>query len=601
MADDGGHWITLEGGQHVLIKDPVGDGKGFSRAAVERKLINHHEDVTGESASSVSVAQQQAFDKSGRGFAQTTFHKELPGEVKHYLEGNPAARKYFSVTQDASKAGGADSMGDMGEDKYFDHIDAISGSKIGAAKQTAMDSNDPEMRFTAMIHDHLPGGRGSVGSVDAGKLKVGHEFTFGGVPFKVAQDDDGYKVVAGGGDEFHADALSKVPVDRGSLKYSKPKVNPDDLRFADMRAFIFDGPSEAFQPIDGESSWPTKIHDQPVKYFAKHALPVGKFVDAAGIKHHVPQERVDRLIANFHALKAKNKLPCGIDSHVKRGGATYGPIVDARKRPDGGLELVHQMIGDDAIKAAARNGSSIGTIVGYVDTDGEVYDEVIDHNAIIPDPRIYKLDGFTPVEIPTTVQSAIAASGPQIPAVHLSLLAADHLQESTMDMKKLRKAIDAPDTAKDEDLPDMAADHIGGLKKRAEAAEAKSLKMSETTPRVIDPEIISDRSLIFSDKLELLVQQGKCTPAQRDAAIKFASPDDNPQPLVFSESVNKGPTGLILKLLELNDGVNFGVKTRAQPTPRQTPGGDENKNDFAEGQAAGEAWAKSRLASQAAR
>jgi hypothetical protein len=219
---DAGHWITTKEGNHVLIKDPIGSGKGFTRAALHRKIMAHHEEIAGGTRG-IGVHESQEFENAGSGYGQTTFHKKLPGEVRKYLEGNPSARKLFRVTQQASEAGGDDAMRDLG-DKYFSHIDAMSGNKIEAAIATARKSPDPEIRFAAMIHDNMPSGRNtSIGAVEPGKLRVGQKFTAAGMSFRVVEDEDGHKVLAGEGEHIPMDALKSVPVDRGSL--SAPKRN----------------------------------------------------------------------------------------------------------------------------------------------------------------------------------------------------------------------------------------------------------------------------------------------------------------------------------------------------------------------------------------
>ena len=226
-----GHYFTAHDGKVIFVADDSGfvphhlragdaEAKRFSRAGLERHLVEHHRAMGGD-----SIGESDAFDRAGRGHGHTVFHKQLPGEVTRYLEGNPAARRLFSVTQDAGGAGGADAMHDMGEDAYFAHVDRLHGSDIRAAKRTAESSDDPEVQFLSRVHDNLPGGRSKIVAVKAGELRVGAKFTLHGHEFRVAQDEHGHRVLQGGVDygATPLDALRSVPTDAGSFRQGKIK------------------------------------------------------------------------------------------------------------------------------------------------------------------------------------------------------------------------------------------------------------------------------------------------------------------------------------------------------------------------------------------
>ncbi len=268
-----GHYFTAQDGKVCFIPDKSGfvpahlragdaEAKRFSRAGIEKALVDHH------NATHDTVGEQAEWDAAGRGHSQTTFHKALPAEVNRYLEGSPAARRLFHVTDEAGQAGGSDALSDLGEDRYFEHVDRLHGSNLGAAKRTAATSADPEVSFLNAVHSAIPTGEtraglrqkatklrakaaqvpagrareavlakaddhdrrastadaGGIVAVKPGELRVGTQFTTHGVKFRVAEDADGLRVLQHGadyGESTPLDALRSVPVDAGSFRQGR--------------------------------------------------------------------------------------------------------------------------------------------------------------------------------------------------------------------------------------------------------------------------------------------------------------------------------------------------------------------------------------------
>jgi hypothetical protein len=143
-----------------------------------------------------------------------------------------------------------------------------------------------------------------------------------------------------------------------------------------MNAIIFahDNESPDFKPaLTLGQGYPKDIEGQPVAHFWKEVLRPRRFVDAAGTAHNVDPARIDLLLSNFGKLKAKGKLPT-LPSHHPQGPQdalnNLGHVVDAKKNDAGGLEVLCQFVGIDAIRASARNAASIGTVVGFTDAEG---------------------------------------------------------------------------------------------------------------------------------------------------------------------------------------------------------------------------------------
>lgn len=242
---------TVTVGAPQVKKKPGQPGKTqFTRAAIEQRLIDYHE----ESGAGYTAADDQQLNNISSGNA-LTFLNRLPGEVRHHIENNPAAKRLFRVTSDPTQAGGDDAFGELG-DRYWTLVDKIAGSSIKAAKETARKHGDPVIRFWAQVHDSIPEKRYTVDpetgkrklkfddrkpqiGIDPHALDVGQEFELNGEKFQVVEDEDGYRILKDGEDfdPVPVDAFKpgdKVPVDKGTLKEATEPEVPDGDPFADL-------------------------------------------------------------------------------------------------------------------------------------------------------------------------------------------------------------------------------------------------------------------------------------------------------------------------------------------------------------------------------
>lgn len=364
------------------------------------------------------------------------------------------------------------------------------------------------------------------------------------------------------------------------LKFLARASVPHKFRDTTMnpRALIINSEDSAYRDavVLGQGL-PLEKNGQPIKYFWKESLRIGAFNDAKGIKHTVDEKRIDNLIGNFKKAKAKGFLPCCPADHVKSGSTNFGFIVDARKNADGNLELLHQIIGEDGIKAVSRNKSSICTVQDVTDEDGEHFDELLDHNAIVPDPQLTSLSDFQP---------AIAASrGFAVSAAVLSPIAAP-TKEPEMDLKLLRTALGATDDTPDADVLTKAIESINGaktalelsrtqatdidaLRARAENAEARVLTLSKTP----DYAILQEKADLLAMKIDLCLEKGKCSKPQADILVAALKDGDKPSILMLSRIGPVGtPIDVALKVLELNSAfVGEGTVGQTNPDPNQPP------------------------------
>lgn len=204
--------------------------KGFSRSALEDRLLKHLEETGGTFTAGEDAELAQA---AGAG-DPWRFHRQLPREVLQFIESQPAARRLFRVTEHAAGAGGSDAMAELG-DRYWAIAERLSSGQLSAALDAARNSQDPQMQFLAALHENLPpvSQRKPAKTVDTSTLDVGHTFEIQGHKFQVLEHEDGYKVLKDGEDYpvVPLEAIDKLPIDKGTLRMDSTEVDPGDVDF----------------------------------------------------------------------------------------------------------------------------------------------------------------------------------------------------------------------------------------------------------------------------------------------------------------------------------------------------------------------------------
>lgn len=477
-----GHWIT-KFGNHILIKDPIGGGKGFSRAELHRKIIAHHESVQGK-GSYTAHDEKLLYDAAGAGNA-FTFYKQLPAEIKAFQAGRPELRSLFKVTQEAAQAGGADAFGELG-DKYLDIAEAKAGSPLRHALNTARGSNDPEVRFMAAIHDHLPPAseRAAQGTIDVSKLRVGQSFKIQGDEFHVLEDADGFKVLSGPSDypEVPVEALKKIPIDRGSLRAAKAsKMKHDDVAPFSVTApaYYLHAAADLTDAVTLGQGLPTQILGQPVRYFWADGIRCGKYTHPTkGFTLDVDRKQMDTwVLAHKRMREAGVDVPAVAD-HSEKARDALGNVIDIKREGDV-LRVLHQLVGEDAHRMAARNKVSLGISPNFRDGKGVVYGSAVVHSALTPVPVVPGQAGF--------VAASRGQTADQNEVDVLCLTTGSSKGERPMKAETLQKIRELPGAA---EVPEdgaaefllsyatTAAENVTTLKTRAEAAEAKVLTLS---------------------------------------------------------------------------------------------------------------------------
>ena len=131
----------------------------FTRRGIEQTLVGAYHAQGG----GFTAQDEERLNEAAGSGDPWTFQGELPAEVKEFLERDdlprPARRKLrnlFRVTQTVGRGGGADALGDLGEDEYFRMAEQVGGSDARAAVGHAATSDDPELQYLANLHASLP-------------------------------------------------------------------------------------------------------------------------------------------------------------------------------------------------------------------------------------------------------------------------------------------------------------------------------------------------------------------------------------------------------------------------------------------------------------
>ena len=290
---DKGRYVTTHSGHVIFIVEGGGfvpkhlraddqEIKHFSRAALERKLIHHHEELEG---GHTAHADEQLSKYVNPFKFRADSRGRLPEEIANYLDKHSAERHLFELAKPGETAQGEDVIGELGIDRYLDIARGMSEGRLTAAKAFAEKSPDPEIQFLNHIHENLPtetaqglrakatklrnraagkhheerakllaeaerhearareAAEQKMVAVEPGKLRVGAEFTIHGHKFRVAEDENGYKVLQSEHDyhQHPVDALRSVPVDQGSFRQGRLAKPVDDIPFASgYMAFMSD-------------------------------------------------------------------------------------------------------------------------------------------------------------------------------------------------------------------------------------------------------------------------------------------------------------------------------------------------------------------------
>jgi hypothetical protein len=142
---------------------------------------------------------------------------------------------------------------------------------------------------------------------------------------------------------------------------------------------------------------PKELNGHPVAYFWADGIHTGRYVHPAGhFELLVDRQRLDTWADNFRRMReAGVDVPVPVD-HSPSARDNLGYVIDVRRDGDT-LRLLHQLIGDDAIKLAARNKVSLGIDRNFTDGRGTPFGDCVVHSSLTPIPVVPGQAGFVPL------------------------------------------------------------------------------------------------------------------------------------------------------------------------------------------------------------
>ncbi len=225
----------------------------------ERYAAEHQDRLSGHDEEQLAPYGAGAF----------TFHRKLPEEVTTFLSGRSHLKRLFRVTNDATKAYGADAFGDLGENYW--RIAESLGTK-GDSVEWAAKHPDPELQMLAKLHEIVTKGPKEV--IDPAEQPAGTKFSIGGHEFEISAGEEGEHRMLRDGADFDplpADMVGKLPADKGSLE----RPSTEDAPFSPLDTAMARSRQDAGEPITQD--WlnkykpGTKLVDRPPKVLAAAA------------------------------------------------------------------------------------------------------------------------------------------------------------------------------------------------------------------------------------------------------------------------------------------------------------------------------------------
>jgi hypothetical protein len=232
---------------------PSAPPKEYSVSAL-RKTVNDWYQSSGH-----SDADGSHFDEVYSHFGEAGFRyrDKLPEAITHEI--GPDEKQLLAQFRKA-KPGEAAELEDAATEAggYAELVDlARHASKTSTkkARQAALKSDDPNVRFAAELLENSEASRRAKGKdpakriIATDKLPAWHEFTINGEKFRIIEDEDGNRVAQDGSDfsDIPLSAVDKLPIDKGSLKKSaEPEEVPDFA--ADTIGGGFEAPAPRIEP-----------------------------------------------------------------------------------------------------------------------------------------------------------------------------------------------------------------------------------------------------------------------------------------------------------------------------------------------------------------
>jgi hypothetical protein len=339
--------------------------------------------------------------------------------------------------------------------------------------------------------------------------------------------------------------------------------------------------------VSSSATLPKMIGGQPVTYLWRKSIKLGDYKHpATGQQFSVTPQRVEKWISNFRKMKSNGHAVYVPLNHSTKTEDNRGFVLDMRANGPW-LEELHQYIGDDAARDAARSKVSLLIRPNLKDSAGNVYDEAIEHSSLVVNPVILGQDE------PAIAASAAAGEAKNDQPGETFVLCACQDKASASQVEYAMNLTDAQVAALkkvfgDDLTPENLIERAGAQKTQLSAAQSEvgTLRLS-ATPVLTGPSL-NAMKVAAERAAAAAVAAGAIVPAVRDKLIKrlVAPAADKVNGLALSASGIEGsdiPLALgIFEDLAENKPIQLGTLTGAQQViNRQVPGAEATGEDAA--------------------
>lgn len=323
-------------------------------------------------------------------------------------------------------------------------------------------------------------------------------------------------------------------------------------------------------------SAPRQVGKVTHQRFRKELIMVGDFVkESDDLKFSVTPATLRHWAATFGNMKANGvKVPIpstheGVDDPDKNRGWVEDIFVDGDS-----LVMLCDLIGDDAIAAAARNDVSIGCPSSFTDGRGTKYERPIHHVALTPNPVIPGLSAFEPIAASHKSRSNdmdLTAMAKRL-GITASLTDANAIEE-------IGKAFDAKGNVALSNVAQAlgATSGLDGIDKIELAVKtvvdkqvAAAIKAAQPEEKKVDPMLLKLSRTNCEHTLGALVSAARITPATSDS-LKELYLSDTALTLSLSSGACTDQFDKLCAILKGNDPVKLGGVTGQQALKLANP------------------------------
>jgi len=341
-----------------------------------------------------------------------------------------------------------------------------------------------------------------------------------------------------------------------------------------LALYGLDSQSEAVSPAVKNDA------NQPVRRYKKDIIRTGSYKHPKeGWDLVVDNARMDKWIETFYKMKKNGVDVEVVRDHSEKADDVLGYTVDLFREGDK-LFAIPEIIGQESIDLAERvKNVSVLIDQDFIDGTGTDYGEAITHISIVQSPIVPGQERFVPIA------ASRGGMARQVPLLYLGANTMAELLETLQNLIGAEEAL-TEETAADEvkTFLDELKNNNAALKKQIEeiteeienfktesAREDKNDSSDDKKSSVtMDEDTAEQAAITAEERLSLLVEQGKITPAVKEklcSVLIGTTGSRNIMALsVKGQPDKRSLASNILDALKENDIIKLGEQTGAQVT-----------------------------------